>query len=253
MDTVSALVTLALLAGAIWGASRLLRREVVFEYQHAVRFARGRYAGLLPAGAHWIFKPTTSVRYLDARPRVVTIPGQEILSSDAVSLKISLVLDIRVVDPRAATLGAQSFEETLYAAAQIALRDAVGAKTIEEVLGARAQLAAQLKPVVEPAALALGLELRSIAVKDIMLPGALKETFSEAARARHEAQAALERARGESATLRNLANSARLLDGNPALAQVRLLQAASTADKLIINYTHAGATGRGVATDEAEP
>ena len=252
MGTFSSLVALALIAGAIWGISRLVRREIVFEYQHALRFVRGKYAGLLPAGSHWIFTPTTSVRYLDARPRVVTIPGQEILSSDAVSLKVSLVLDVRVADPRAAALGAESFQEALYAAAQLALRDAIAAKTIEEILGARAELAAQLKPVVEPAALALGVELRSIGIKDVMLPGTLKETFSEAARARQESQAALERARGESATLRNLANSARLLDGNPALAQIRLLQAAATADKLIINYTQADAAGRSAATDHGQ-
>jgi regulator of protease activity HflC (stomatin/prohibitin superfamily) len=253
MNTFWSFVTLALVAGGLFfGISRLVRRQVVFEYQHALRFVRGKYAGVLAAGVHWIFTPTTSVRCLDARPRVLTIPGQEILSSDAVSLKVSLVLDVRVTDPRAAALAAEDFQEALYAAAQVALRDVIGAKTIEEVLGARAQLAAQMKPVVEPAALALGLELRSIAIKDIMLPGALKETFSEAARARQQSQAALERARGESATLRNLANSARLLDGNPALAQIRLLQAAATADKLIINYTHADA-GRSAATDDTKP
>jgi regulator of protease activity HflC (stomatin/prohibitin superfamily) len=252
MGTLPSLVALALIAGAIvWAVSRVVRREVVFEYQHALRFVRGKYVGTLPVGAHWILRPTTTIRYLDARPRIVTIPGQEVLSSDAVSVKISLALDVRVADPRAAALGSADYQETLYAAAQIALREAVGGKSIEEVLGTRSELSSVLKPVVEPVAASLGLELRSLAIKDIMLPGTLKETFSEAARARQEAQAALERARGESATLRNLANSARLLDGNPALAQVRLLQAAATADKLIINYTHADPS-RSAATDDAK-
>jgi regulator of protease activity HflC (stomatin/prohibitin superfamily) len=250
--TVTQLIALAFLVAAIaWGLSRVVRRETVFEYQHALRFVRGKLVGLLPAGVHWIFSPTTTIRLFDARPRIITIPGQEVLSSDAVTLKVSLVLEVRVVDPRAAALGAASFEEALYAVTQIALRDAIGAKTIEELLSSRAQLSTQLKPEVEPAAAKLGVELRSIAVKDLMLPGTLKETFSEAARAKQESQAALERARGESATLRNLANSARLLDGNPALAQIRLLQAASTADKLVINYTHTGTPAR--AVDQSEP
>lgn len=246
--TVTQLIVLAVLVAAgAWGLSRFIRRETVFEYQHAVRFLRGKFVGVLPPGAHWVFSPTTTIRLFDARPRIITIPGQEVLSSDAVTLKVSLILDVRVKDPRAAALAAASFEEALYATAQIALRDAVGSKTIEELLSSRAQLSAQLKPVVELAAAGLGVELRSIAIKDFMLPGTLKETFSEAARAKQEAQAALERARGESATLRNLANSARLLDGNPALAQIRLLQAAGTADKLVINYTHSDTAARAAA------
>lgn len=251
MSTVTSVALLLLVAAVAWGLSRLIRREVVFEYQHALRFVRGRYVGVLPAGSHWIFAPSTTVRYLDARPRVVTIPGQEVLSSDAVSLKISLVVDIRIVDPRAAALGAASYEETLYATAQVALRDIVGARTIDEILSSRAEIASLLKPAVQPAAATLGVELRSIAIKDVMLPGTLKETFSEAARARQQAQAALERARGEAATLRNLANSARLLEGNPALAQIRLLQAAATADQLIIHYRHDGVAA-GPAVDEAK-
>jgi regulator of protease activity HflC (stomatin/prohibitin superfamily) len=71
---------------------------------------------------------------------------------------------------------------------------------------------------------ALGIELFDIDVRDVMLPGDLRAAFAEVLRARAEGRAALERARGESAALRNLANAARLLDANPALMNLRLLQ-----------------------------
>ena len=63
-----------------------------------------------------------------------------------------------------------------------------------------------------------------IDLRDVMLPGDVKTAFTEVLRARAEGRAALERARGESAALRNLANAARLIEANPALMNLRLLQ-----------------------------
>jgi regulator of protease activity HflC (stomatin/prohibitin superfamily) len=231
-----------LLAIFLAGLSLVIYRITVFEYQHALRFVRGKFAGILSPGSHWIFRPLTSVHFLEARPRIITIPGQELLSSDGVSLKVSLLLEVRISDPRAATLEAASYEQSLYAKAQAALRIAIGEKPIEEILQSRADLSARLQAEVEPAAGALGLELQSISIKDIMFPGSLKEAFSQTARAKQEAQAALERARGETAALRNLANAARVFDNNPNLFQLRLLQAASESGKIVLTVTPPDAT-----------
>jgi regulator of protease activity HflC (stomatin/prohibitin superfamily) len=240
------LLALAIVAA---GVSRVVQRTTVFEYQHAIRFVRGRFAGMLPPGVHWILRPRTTVQLLDARPRVVTIPGQEVLSSDGVALKASLLLELRVADPRLATLESASYEQSLYAKAQSALRVAIGEKPIEEVLQSRADLSARLAADVEPAARALGIELRSISIKDIMFAGTLKEAFSQTARARQEAQAALERARGESAALRNLANAARLLETNPNLFQLRVLQAMSDGSRIVVHLTPPDAVARAGAAE----
>lgn len=237
MTTWSLLGSALLLAILLVGLSRLIRRVTVFEYQHAVRFVRGRLGGVLPPGSHWIFTPLTSVQFLEARPRIITIPGQEVLSADGVTLKVSLLLEVRVSDPKAATLKSASYEESLYAKAQSALRVAIGERPIDEILHSRTELSARLQAEVEPAANGLGLELQSISIKDIMFPGSLKEAFSQTARAKQEAQATLERARGETAALRNLANAARVLDDNPNLFQLRLLQAAAESGKIVLTVT----------------
>ena len=231
-----------LLALTLAVLSRFFQRITIFEYQHALRFVRGRFAGVLSPGAHWVFSPLTSIEILEARPRVITIPGQEVISSDGVSLKVSLLMDMRVSDPKTATLQSASYEQALYARAQTALRSAIGEKAIEEVLQLRGQLSAQIQSDVEPAAGALGIELRSISIKDMMFPGALKESFSQAARARQEALAVLERTRGETASLRNLANAARMLESNPNLFQLRVLQAVSEAGKVAVTISTAEAT-----------
>jgi regulator of protease activity HflC (stomatin/prohibitin superfamily) len=233
--TVWGLLGFALLLGLLLAVlSRFFWRLTVFEYQHALRFVRGKFVGVLPPGAHWIFSPLTSIQILEARPRIVTIPGQEVISADGVSLKVSLLLEVRVSDPRAATLESASYEQTLYAQAQSALRSAIGEKPIEEVLQSRGTLVERIRREVEPTASSLGLELRSISIKDMMFPGSLKEAFSQAARAKQESQALLERTRGETASLRNLANAARMFENNPNLFQLRVLQAVSDAGKVVL-------------------
>lgn len=108
---------------------------------------------------------------------------------------------------------------------QLALRAVIGESTAEELLEQRLDRGGRLTELVAERAAGLGLDLFEVDVRDVMLPGDVKSAFTEVLRARAEGRAALERARGESAALRNLANAARLLDGNPGLMNLRLLQA----------------------------
>ena len=81
----------------------------------------------------------------------------------------------------------------------------------------------------QPDAVKIGITVHAVEVKDVMLPADLKRAFGDVLKAKQEGQAALERARGESASLRNLANAARVLEGNPALMNLRVLQSLSAA------------------------
>ena len=81
----------------------------------------------------------------------------------------------------------------------------------------------------QPEGAKIGLNVLAVEVKDVMFPADLKRAFGEVLKAKQEGQAALERARGESAALRNLANAARVLEGNPALMNLRLMQSLSAA------------------------
>ncbi len=222
-------LTLAVLAIGVFllVLRRTLVRVTVYDYQRAVLYSRGRFRTLLGPGAHWVFQPFQSVQVIDMRSRVVSVPGQEILSADNISAKISLAIRFRVSTPEVAIASAQSFEQALYLEAQLILRDLVSALPIEELLQKRAQLAAQLRERLEPKAAGLGLILDTVGIKDIMFPGGLKQIFAQVVEARKSAQAALEKARGETATLRNLANAAKLLEGNPALVTLKTLQMAS--------------------------
>ncbi|MBX9694947.1 MAG: hypothetical protein K2Z81_21360, partial [Cyanobacteria bacterium] len=77
---------------------------------------------------------------------------------------------------------------------------------------------------VKPQAAAIGIDMLMVQVKDVVLPADIRKIFADVLRAQKEGQAALERARGEQAALRSLANAARVLEGNPALMSLRVLQ-----------------------------
>lgn len=203
----------------------VVRRVTILEYERGLKYSRGRFDRVLGPGQYWHTPVSTIIHKLDIRPRFVSITGQEVLSSDGVTLKVSLAANYEIVDPSVAVNTVHSFQEALYLELQLALREIVGAVDIDTVLDSRGELSRMLMDLTESKVGALGLRLISVDLKDIMFPGALKEIFAQVVKARKEGLAALERARGETAALRNLANAAKIVDGNPTLMQLRLVQA----------------------------
>jgi len=187
-------------------------------YQH------GKFLAVLPVGRHIRWGRGFTLELLDTRLAILAVSGQDVLTADNVNLKVSVAVNYQIVDPVKATQATQSWYNDLYNAIQLAARAAVNSATIETLLASRADLGGPLLARLQPDAAKVGLAVHAAEVKDVMLPAELKRAFADTLKAKQEGQAALERARGESAALRNLANAARLLDGNPALQNLRLLQ-----------------------------
>jgi uncharacterized membrane protein YqiK len=104
------------------------------------------------------------------------------------------------------------------------LRGAIGELPVEEILARRDDVSARLKTDASARLRPLGIELHDAALRDITFPGELKKIFTQVVKARQEGLAALEKARGETAALRSLANAAQMVQRSPALLQLRLLQ-----------------------------
>lgn len=213
---------LVLIAAALFRS--LLDHVTVYEFERGLRYDKGKFTGVVEPGQYWIYRPGTRVDKFDIRPRVVAITGQEVITSDGVSLRLSLVAEYGVVDPAVAVNSVESFDQSIYVAAQLALRKIVGSAPLEQLLEHRDEIGPKVAEQVAPQAEALGLDLKQVEVRDIMFTGELRRTFAQVVAARQEGLAALERARGETAALRSLANAARMMEGNPALMHLRLLQ-----------------------------
>ncbi len=221
METFAAIIVLLLL---LTFAAATVRQCVVFEHQRGLLYRRGKFAEVWGPGVHWYFRPVHTVQKVDVRTLYVTIPGQEVLTADNVGIKVSLAASYKVVDPYRAVNQVASYPEALYLLLQVNLRDIVGEMAVEDLLARRNEIGKALLERTAPAVQEIGLALQMVNVKDIMFPGELRNIFAQVVNARKEGLAALERARGEHAALRNLANAARLLDENPHLYQLRLLQ-----------------------------
>lgn len=211
---------------------------VVKKYRHAFLVSEG-YAGLLyhqgkfvevlGAGRHIRWGRYFTLSFQDLRKTAQLVAGQEVLTADNVALKLSLLITYQVTDPAKATHETQNWTSDLYNAAQLALRAVVSGIAVEALLSQRIEIGAQLLARVQSRADKIGIHVHSVEVKDVMFPAELKRAFAEVLKSKQEGQAALERARGESAALRNLANAAKLLEGNPALMNLRLMQSLSAA------------------------
>ena len=221
MTIVLAILVLLLLLAVVRGVIRLV---VVYEYERGLRYVRGRFMGLLGPGSYWSIQSVSEVRKVDGRPVFAAVSGQEVLSSDGVALKVSLAAKYEVADAAVAINQVENYRDALHLELQLALRQIIGSTPIDDLLASRQQIGTNLQEIVSPKAPALGLKLLSVDLRDVMFPGELKKIFTQVVRARQEGLAALEKARGETAALRNLANAAQLIERNPHLMQVRLLQ-----------------------------
>jgi len=230
-----ALVAAIALVFAVGALGRLVfMRVVIYDYQKGLLYRAGRLARILDAGLYWIVRPFAAVHVVDVRSRLAAVAGQEILSADNVALRITLAMRYRVVRPEVAIALAQSLADTLYMEAQLVLRDLVAGLAVDELLTRRGELSGQVRARLEPAAAVLGVELETVGIKDVTFPTPIKQVFAQVVEARKAAQAAVERARGETAVLRQLANAARMLESNPALITMKTLQAMGTGKNTIV-------------------
>jgi regulator of protease activity HflC (stomatin/prohibitin superfamily) len=224
-------------------AARPGRREIVSQWEQALLFRNGALIRTLGPGSYRRWAVGYSLRRVDIRPWILQVPTQEIPTSDGVTVKVTVAGRVRVVDPVAYVIGSQDPLASLYLAVQVAVRELVGRSSVEELLAGRAGVGSQLSGAVQGID-ELGIAVEQLELKDIVLPSDLKKAQAQVLLARAEGLAALERARGETAALRSLANAARLCVDNPALLQLRLLQQLSTgpAHTVVIGLPPVGTT-----------
>ena len=205
-----------------------MARVTVQEFQRAVLHQSGAAAVVLAPGRHRYRKRRSTLAVIDLRPSLLKIAGQEVLTADGVGVRATVVVRILVADPLRWVLsgdGPGAGSDRLYLAAQLAVRDAIAHRTAEELLATRAEASQQLAATIRETGTEVGATVESADLRDLSFPGELRRVFAQAAIARQEAAASLERARGETATLRSLANAARTIEGNPALRELRALLA----------------------------
>lgn len=231
------------------GAVRLLDVCRIEAGKIGVKLIDGRFVETVSPGlyAFWRGGRKATVVEIDTRETLLDIGGQELMTADRVTLRLNVNVVYRVVDPARAVEATADVRQALYREVQLALRTAVGQRELDALLVDRDSLSDELAKIVEQSAARIGVELISVGVRDVILPGDMKELMNRVVEARKSAEANLITRREETAAIRSQANTAKLLADNPALMRLRELE---TLERVAQSGTLQVLVGEGGLTDK---
>src|SRR5215471_10233357 len=222
--------------------------HVVENHEAGLLYVEGRFTERLAPGRHafWTVGRKIEVKRLDLRPQLVEITAQEMLTRDRVALRVTLTAFRRIVDPERAVAATADVDAWLYRLVQFAIREAVASRTLDEVLAAKNALDAELRAFVRERVAEAGIEVTELGVKDVILPGEVRELVNKVVEAERTAKANLIRRQEETAATRSLLNTARLMEDNPLLLRLKELESLErVVEKVGRIDVHAG-EGRGL-------
>lgn len=209
------------------------RRIVVPVGRRALEYRDGVVARVLQPGVHRVRGPEQVLLVIVAE-RLLSVAPQEIVTAESVPVRASMTLGITVIDPVAYIERAADPDAVVYLAAQVALREALGGIAIDELVRRTESVdTAAIRRGVAEAAAEVGIEVSAVVVKDVVLPAEIRGAAIDLATAKARGAARLEEARAETAALRALANAGRMLDASPALARLRMIEAAPAGAKIV--------------------
>jgi len=225
-------------AKGVAGASDAISTVEVPDTSVGLLIVDGELRDVLKPGlsAYWKYQRVLRMELVDLRLQTMEVSGQEILTRDKVSLRVNLTALWQVTDAVKARATVANFVDYIYKELQFALREAVGTRTLDELLGDKGALDREVSASAAKLE-ASGLAVRSVGVKDVILPGEMKTILNQVVEAEKVAQANLIRRREETAATRSLLNTARLMEENPTLLRLKELETLEKVTEKIGNLT----------------
>ena len=207
-------------------ANRVLDVCTVQRDHVGVLFIDGRYVDTLAPGEYAFWKGPADAKLVevDLRETMVDVGGQEIMTADKVTLRLNAVVTYKIVDARKAISQTDDVRQALYRDTQLVLRGVVGARELDVFLADKDAVAKEIEDSVRRRAGELGLEIASVGIRDVILPGDMKDLMNKVTEAKKAAEANLISRREETAAIRSQANTAKLLADSPTLMRLRELE-----------------------------
>jgi len=189
-------------------------------------FKDGSFVETLPAGRHAFWKHIAEVKLvpIDTRELILDVAGQEIMTADKVTLRLNALVTYRITDALASLSVSDDARQALYRETQLVLRALVGARELDGFLADKDGVVAELEQGLRRRVPAVGLEVVTAGIRDVILPGEMKDLLNKVTEARKAAEANLIVRREETAAMRSQANTAKLLQDNPTLMRLRELE-----------------------------
>ncbi|MEM9865109.1 MAG: slipin family protein [Myxococcota bacterium] len=207
-------------------SAEYVQREV-FEHQRGLEFIAGRFERVVEPGSYARWSQAgaqVELALIDMRRQQLTLSGQELMTRDKVSLRLTLSVEYAVEDPVKVAAVANG-RDSVYLAVQLAARAYVAGVTLDALLEGREAMDAYLFSETAPKAAAFGVVLHAVGVKDIVLPGEMKALLNRVIEAQKEAAANVILRREEAASTKSLAQTAKVMADHPVLLRLKELDA----------------------------
>jgi len=201
---------------------------VVQSFEVGLHLVQGRLVGTLEPGRYslWSYPGAqVQIQLVDTRRVELQLVGQELMTRDKVTLRLSLAVEYSIADPALALQRVTKPRDSVYALVQLAARDYVSGVTLDQLLEGRDEMKRYLEDATRDAASAIGVRLECVGVKDVVLPGDMKLLLNRVIEAEKEAAANVILRREETAATRSLANTAKVMAHNPVLLRLKELEA----------------------------
>jgi regulator of protease activity HflC (stomatin/prohibitin superfamily) len=202
---------------AVIPAGELVEAQVK-QFERGLKYAQGKFEGILEPGARIV------VQVLDTRVQQLKIEGQELMTKDKVTLRLTLTAEYAPADAPTTVHAVADVKEALYLAVQLAAREFVAGVTLDELLEGRDALTRYLEAQVLPRAEQFGVRVHRVGVKDVILPGEMKTLLNKVIEAEKAAAANVILRREDAAATRNMANTAKVIAENPVLMRLKELE-----------------------------
>jgi hypothetical protein len=198
----------------------------VESYEKGILIVNGKIEKVIETGVYYFWKNLIPIVVLkaDLRQQQLEISGQEILTKDKINIRMNFFTRFKVVNIEKALLENKEFEKQLYILMQLTLREYTGNFSLDEILEKKESIAENVLKAVKVKAETLGIEVVDCGVRDIILPGDVKEIMNQVLIAEKKAQANIITRREETASTRSLLNTAKLMDENAMLFKLKEME-----------------------------
>ena len=198
--------------------------NVLNEYERAVVFTLGRFAGVRGPGLILIVPVIQRMRRVDLRVIVLSVPKQDVITRDNVSVKVNAVVYFRIVDPGKAIIQVANAFDATSQVAQTTLRSVVGQHEMDDLLAQRDKLNIDLQRILDQSTEAWGIKVSTVEIKDVDLDETMIRAMAKQAEAERTRRAKIINAEGEKQAADTLVAAAHALAAQPSALQLRYLQ-----------------------------
>ena len=198
----------------------------VESFEKGILYIDGKYIKEVSTGIHyyWNGEKTAIIKKVDMRKQQLEISGQELLTKDKAAIRLNFFCNYKVLDAKKILDETKDYVRQLYIMIQLGIREYVGQYTLDDLLANKESATTYILTYAKDKAIEMGVDLVTCGIRDVVLPGDVREIMNQVLIAEKKAQANVIMRREETASTRSLLNTAKLMEDNDMLFRLKEME-----------------------------